>query len=290
MILKGNAIMYRSGEIDFSTLSIIGRQLSMEGMSQESFIGDFSKYVGNIFNAFRNTSNLLEVRGFSKAPEQNPLSKESKQFLKLVDGIPYSNMMVLQATVPEGLNCTYLEILEPLLQSSQYLKGIQAHVVQPFSLYLASFLSNENTSLSSESKRYEYTKLEQERDQRIASFTKLYKADSYNTTTTVKNVVNRNADWSPILSMQKEVISNLEAVDRKTIKREIDTCVDYLALIADNLKRNNVKTRPEAAERLSMGAYQVAKELEYFSNTYYRALGLSNAIESTIGNIRKVYG
>jgi len=281
--------MRDSSQIDFSALSIISRQLSMEGMSQESFVGGFSDFVGNIFNAFRNTSSLLDVKSFAKAPEQNPMSKESKEFIKLVGSISFADMMPLEATVPEGLNCTYLEILKPLHLSSEYLMGLQAYVVQPFSLYLARFLSDENTSISTESKRFEYTKLEQARDARIAEFSKLYTPDSYNTKKTIRDVIDRNADWVTIISLQKKIISNLESIDRKAIKRETDTCVDYLALIADNLKRNGKQTRPEAAERLSVGAYQVAKELEYFSNTYYRALGLSAAIDSTVAHIQKVY-
>ncbi len=282
--------MHNSSEIDFATLSIISKQLSMEGYAQESFIGDFSKYVSNIFNAFRHTSDFLEVKGFSKYPEQNNLSKENKAFIGTVNSVPFAELMKLSATVPEGMICKYVEILQPLLETSEYLKGIQAHVVQPYSLYLASFLSNENTSLSTESKAFEYSKLEQARDRRIAQFTPLYNPDSYVTQTTVGRVVDRNADWYLVLGMQKAIITNLEAINRKAIKKEVDNCVDYLALIADNIKRNKTKTRAEAAERLSLGAYQVAKEMEYFSISYYRALGLNSAIEDTVKHIQKVYG
>lgn len=282
--------MTTRSEVDFSTLNIISKQLSMESMAQESFIGDFASFVSNIFNAFRNTSNYLQVRGFTKSAETTPLTKENKKFLELVNSAPFTEMRQLRAYVPEGMACTYLEILDPLLESSEYLKGLYAQVVHPYSLYLARFLSDQNTSLSPESKRFEYAKLEEARDTRIANFTKLYKADSYKTESTVGSVINRNADWNDVLLKQKAVIANLEAVDRKALKREIDQCTDYLALIADNIKRNGQQTRPEAAERLSLGAYQVAKEIEYFSNTYYRALGLNAAIDKTVENITNIFG
>lgn len=282
--------MHKSSEIDFSTLSIISKQLSLEGYAQEGFIGDFANYVSNIFNAFRHTGDMLEVKGFTRHPDQNPLTKEGKLFINTVNSVVYADIMRLSATVPEGMSCTYLEMLTPLLETSEYLKGVQAHVVQPYSVYLASFLSNENTSLSTESKRFEYKKLETDRDQRLAEFSKLYDTDSYGTKTTVGKVISRNADWQPVLVMQQKIIANLEAVNRKAIKREIDNCVDYLALIADSLKRNKTRTSPEATERLSLGAYQVAKEMEYFSISYYRALGLSAAIESTMEHITNVYG
>jgi hypothetical protein len=282
--------MHKPSEIDFSTLKIISKQLSMEGYAQEGLVGDFAKYVSNIFNAFRHTGDLLEVKGFAHHPDQIPLSKENKRFINTVNSVAYADLMMLSATVPEGMSCTYLEMLEPLLETSEYLKGIQAHVVQPYSLYLASFLSNENTSLSTETKRFEYKKLEDDRDARLNKFSKLYDADSYNTKTTVGKVISRNADWQPALGMLQKIISNLEAVNRRAVKKEIDTCVDYLALISDSLKRNKTRTSPEAAERLSLGAYQVAKEMEYFSISYYRALGLSAAIESTMEHITNVYG
>lgn len=282
--------MRKSNEIDYSTLSIISKQLSLEGLSQESFIGDFANYVSNIFNAFRHTGDLLEVKGFARHLDQIPMSKENKLFIGTVNSVAYADLMKLSATVPEGMACTYLQMLTPLLETSEYLKGIQAHVVQPYSLYLASFLSNENTSLSTETKRFEYSKLETNRNARLSEFTKLYDADSYNTKTLVGRVIERNADWQTVLAMLQKTTANLEAVDRKAIKREIDNCVDYLALITDSLKRNKSRTSPEAAERLSLGAYQVAKEMEYFSISYYRALGLSAAIEDTMSHIKNVYG
>ena len=282
--------MHTSNDVDCSTLSLISKQLSLESYAQESFIGDFAKRVAGIFHAFKNTPDLLEVKGLVKYEDQNPLSKEGKAFIQTVNSVAYVDLMKLSATVPEGMICTYVQILTPLLETSEYLKGIQAHVVQPYSLYLASFLSNQNTSMSSESKKFEYDKLEKARDARVAAFNKLYKADSYITQTTVGKVVDRNADWLSVLTMQQKIMTNLEAVNRKAIKSETANCVDYLALITDSLKRNKTNTTPEAAERLSLGAYQVAKELEFFSVNYYRALGLSAAIESTMAHIKRVYG
>lgn len=277
-------------QADFSALSIISNQLSMESIAQEGFISDFASYVSNIFNAFRNTSGYLEVRGFSKSEKTIPLTKQNKQFLELVNSMPFTELRQLRAYRPEGMLCTYLVMLDALLESSEYLKGLYASVVHPYSLYLARFLSNTDTALSPESKRFEYKKLEEARDQRIAQFTKLYKADSYKTDTTVGEVVLRNADWNEVLVKQKTIIANLEAIDRKAIKREIDQATDYLALIADNIKKSGAQTRPEAAERLSLGAYQVAKELEYFSNTYYRALSMNGAIDKTVGGIVEIFG
>lgn len=288
--MKGNRFMTTRSEVDFSTLSIISKQLSMESMAQEGFIGDFAGFVSNVFNAFRNTGNYLQVRGFAKSAQTTPLTKENKKFLELVGSVPFTEMRQIRAYVPEGMSCTYLEILDQLVESSEYLKGLYAQVVHPYSLYLARFLSDKNTSLSPESKRFEYAKHEEARDARIAEFTKLYKSDSYKTESTIGLVINRNADWNEVLLKQKTVISNLEAVDRKALKREIDQCTDYLALIADNIKRSGQNTRPEAAERLSLGAYQVAKEIEYFSNTYYRALGVNAAIDKTVENLTTIFG
>jgi hypothetical protein len=282
--------MAKYNEVDFSTLSEINSQLSMESIAQEGFIGDFSSFVKNIFGAFRNTKNYLEVRGFTKSAETTPFTKQNKKFLELVNGVPFTEIRQLRAFKPEGMQCTYLVMLDALLETSEYLKGLYAHVVLPYSLYLASFLSNPDTAMSSESKWFEYAKLEEARDRRIAQFTKLYKSDSYKTDTTIGEVIMRNADWNEILLKQKTIIANLEAIDRKALKREIDQCTEYLAMIADNIKNNSAKTRPEAAERLSLGAFQVAKEMEYFSNSYYRALGLNAAIDRTVDNVTQIFG
>lgn len=282
--------MTKSTEVDFSTLNILSQQHSMESIATEGFVQDFSTAVANIFGAFSGTAEYLNVRGFSKSDQTTPLTKENKQFLTLVNQVPFTEMSQLRAYVPEGMNCTYLEMLDRLLESSEYLKGIYAAVVQPYSLYLARFLSDKDTALSPESKQFEYAKLEESRNARIAEFTKLYKVDSYKTECKVGNVIRRNADWNEVMLKQKAVIANLEAVDRKALKREIDQCTEYLSLIANSLKAEGKQTRPEAAARLSLGAYNVAKEMEYFSNTYYRALGLNGAVDKTVENVNKIFG
>lgn len=275
---------------DLSTLQIIGKQLSMESMSQESFVGGFSDFVANIYRAFKGTSNSVGMKAFLRQPVTEPASKENKKFLELVNSVPFAQMRPIRAYVPEGMACTYLEILDPLLESSEYLKGLYAQVIYPYSLYLARFLSDKDTSLSPESKRFDYSKLEQIRDARIEKFTKLYKSDSYKTDTTVGAVIDRNSDWNEVLLKQKAVATNLQAADTAALKKEIEQCAIYLSLIAENLKKSNQQTRPEAAERLALGAYQVAKEVEYFSNTYYRALGVNAAISKTVDGIVDIFG
>lgn len=275
---------------DLSALQIIGKQLSMESMAQESFVAGFSDFVSSIYRAFKGTSVSVNVKSFLRNPVTEPASKEHKKFLELVNSVPFAQMRPIRAYVPEGMTCTYMEILDPLLESSEYLKGLYAQVIYPYSLYLARFLSDKDTALSPESKRFDYAKLEQVRDARIASFTKLYKSDSYKTDTTVGAVISRNADWSEVLQKQKAIVTNLQAVDTVALKKEVEQCAIYLSLIADNLKKGGQQTRPEAAERLALGAYQVAKEVEYFSNTYYRALGVNAAISKTVDGIVDIFG
>lgn len=277
--------------LDMEMLRLMSRQIALEGLSQESFISDMVSKVKNIFNSFRAAPNIVDdIKGFSRDPAKDPLSKESKEFLKTINAHSYIDLMKLRATVPEGMNCTYLEILTPLQEASVYLKGIQSHVVQPYSVYLASFVSTKNTSLSTESKAYEYQQLEAQRDARLATFSKLYNSDSHNVDSTVGRVISRNADWEPVLRLRNEVIKNLESVNRDNLKKEVNNAVMYLGLILDNMKKNPSDTSPEAAQRLSLGAYQIAKELEFFSITYFRALTVSAAIDSTMEHIKSVYG
>lgn len=236
------------------------------------------------------------IRGFSSTPQSlelpaTPLKKDQKAFFKAIGHIPFTDTMELKAWRPEGVKVTYLEYLTVLREATRNYTTLQAQVVQPYMAFLAQVVSDKNAAVSTVSGAIVYTKLDQERDAMSKRFAMLYANDSYDAQCNVRDVIERNADWEKVFQQINECMTDLQAVKIEPLKLMLKQCVDYLNIIYDLLNQDKIQgATPEVATRLASGAYCVAKELEAFSATYYRALALGGSIDNTTAHIIKAIG
>jgi hypothetical protein len=211
--------------------------------------------------------------------------------LKTVQDVSYANLRELTACIPEGVNVTYLEYLNVLLPFTLKARSIQVDVVKPYMLFLAQLISDKSALMSTKNNRSEYAEMEKARDDMYEEFSKLYKKNSFDAKVTVKDVIDRNSDWKEVLYKLNQCNTNLEAINRKDIKHQIQQCTDYLEVLYTYLQENKMdNASAESAQFLSEGAYCVARELEAMSMIYYRTLTLSAAINDTINHIVHTVG
>lgn len=285
LILKGKRIIMKIVIDPIIDLKHTRDQLALEFFSLAPATDFLKKVMPGLVNSFSGTVDAV------KLPDIAPLKKDQTKFLKVLKDVPFSEIGELRAYSPEGMSKLYLEYFEVLLPVTTYLKTIQSEVIQPYTLFLAQLVSDKLATISTNNKKQEYIKLEEQREQIYKDFSKMYEKDSYKAETIVKCVVERNQDWLAVFSKLNECTNNIQSIDKELLKRQIQQCVDYLAIIQDNLEKDTmVNTSKEVAARLSNGAYQIAKTAELYSTTYYRVLALNGSIENTIEHILKVVG
>ncbi len=260
-------------------------QLALEFFSTAPAANFLKSLMPGIINAFSSTDHTPDL------PALTPLSKDQSKFMKVLKDVPFTEIGELRAYTPEGMNKLYLEYLEVLLPVTSMFKNLQNEVMQPYTLFLAQLVSDKQASISTNSKKSEYDRMEKDRDDIYKAFSKCYDTDSYKAETIVKRVVQRNTDWLIVFNKLNECSMNVKAVDRELLKRQVKQCVDYLDIIKDNLDKEQMSnTSREAAARLSNGAYNIAKSIETFTTTYYRVLALNGSVENTINHILKTVG
>lgn len=259
--------------------------LALESFSLAGATSSLKELLPSIMNAF--ASNKVAAA----LPPMTALSKDQSKFLKLIGGFPYTDLMVLRAYLPEGVSVNYLEYLALLLPTTHYLKDIQKNVTSPYLLFLAQIVSDKQAALSTRSQEAEYNALEKNRDALYAGFAKLYTANSFAATTSVKHVVDRNADWKTVFEQATQCAENMQAINLSAVQSQLKQCSDYLDVIHSGLATGQrTAASTETAQRLSAGAYQVARELELLSSTYYRVLALNGSIENTLKHITESVG
>jgi hypothetical protein len=267
--------------------------------ARESFASSLAQGMSHASDFTKKLKDLMPsiIRGFAPSkeiatlPKIENISKEQTQFLKILKDIPYTELRERPAQTPEAMRVSYLEFLQVLLPVTRYIKDIEARVIRPYVFFLAQMVSDTKGALTTNSYKKEYAALIQNRDKAYSDFSPLYTPSSTDSARQVKDVVQRNSDWSLVLPQLNECVNNMQAIDLESIKSQVQQCSDYLDILHAYLQENKLQaTSLEAAQALSEGAWQVAQELQFMSTTHYRVLALNGCVENTISNITQALG
>lgn len=219
------------------------------------------------------------------------LDRDQKKFLEIVSVVPYSDLRELRAFVPAGLKATYLDYLTVLVPATEAAMDVRSTVIEPYMLLLAKLVSDKQGAIGTLNYAPAYKKLAANRENLQKAFAALYEKNGEESQTTMKKVIERNADWKPVLHLLSCASANLEAVDLPGIQKQLAQCSDYLNILYERLKSGEVTdTTREAAQGLADGAYSVAQEMQQLSGTYFRTLQLSTAINDTIKHVNTNLG
>lgn len=266
-------------------------------------------------NSLRNTKNMIALEAFSTSdlsgllkrafPQMvddlksfigiaNPLAAaiqltpEARAFIgNVVNKHSYMDTAPMAAWVPEGMTATYSDYLPVLQASVDHAAGVVDETLIPYCTLLSKLISNKDDQLSTQA--YDYSGLEKVRDGLQAANDKCFKRGSSTAQASLGDVVKRNSEWEHILSTSNKLLDKMNKVDRKALNKKVDESAHLLDTIIKKLKNEEFTTiSPQVVENLANGAYQVGKELEFFSITYYRVLSFVEAVNKTIANTTQV--
>lgn len=257
---------------------------AMEGINIAAFQGMFKSLVESVKATVNHMSSFLNFEKVGR------LTIEPKKFSSTMRNIPYTAVGEMSAVVPEGLKGTFLEAIEAVEKCVDHIpSGIR--MLDEYEAFLAQFISDKKFNNASYDDKKVHLNAEKTRMGLYAGVGKVFTTGSYKTKQKVKDVVKRNGDWEIIMTKTNEMVSKLEGIDREAIQRKINQCSAYLEIISgDFQKEKDRKVSSEAAQRLGNMAHSVAKEMEFFSLTYFRTLSLQGAVQNTSEAIHRAVG
>jgi hypothetical protein len=257
---------------------------AMEGINVAAFQGMFKSLVDSVKATVNHMSSFLNFEKVGR------LTIEPKKFSSTMHSIPYTAVGEMSAVVPEGLKGTFLEAIEAVEKCVDHIpSGIR--MLDEYEAFLAQFISDKKFNNASYDDKKVHLNAEKTRMGLYAGVGKVFTTGSYKTKQKVKDVVKRNGDWEIIMTKTNEMVSKLEGIDREAIQRKINQCSAYLEIISgDFQKEKDRKVSSEAAQRLGNMAHSVAKEMEFFSLTYFRTLSLQGAVQNTSEAIHRAVG
>lgn len=211
-------------------------------------------------------------------------------FLREVPKHNYVQVRPLLCFVPAGLKSTYMEYLQPLSQAVAHATSAQEKVLNPYTTFLASMVSNHDAAISAVDITRGYAALQEEREALNKQLGKCFTPGGQQSQRTLGDVVARNGDWSLVLNQTDALVQAVNRADRKALDKKLHECVELLEILKRKLERKDFgDISAQVATNLAAGAYQSALELEFFSVTYYRVQALAEAVNKTVEHLSAVF-
>jgi hypothetical protein len=228
------------------------------------------------------------VARFSANDKPIPLSRDQRNFLKLVEKHNFVDISPLAVIVPEGFDSDFVTLGHVLHTATEHALKIR-DLLNTYTTYLAMLITNEFQRFETKNSVQVYQGMATERDQILKELGALFKPGSHDTKSTYGRVVTRNKDWEVVFGEADSLSKTMNSVDRTALNHKVKEAAQLMEKVIQMLKDGKLESSaPEVAQELSEGAYQIATELEFFSAIYFRVMGYVTSVNETVDKITDV--
>lgn len=255
---------------------------------EAGFIDNTVKLLKGVLPGFL-TKLLPEIQQFDEITKVDalPLSKDEAKAIAKLPNIEFQYFQKLTFATPEGFTGDYLLFAKTLSTQVDYIQSI-ASQVKEYRTYLASLLSSGDARLSTKDYTNQYKQMAKEREARAKMLNVFVKSGSYAVTTPIGQAFQRTSDIEAAIKEFSLISNRIKSLQVKQIKADVDACAEILALIVERIQSNDIgHITPSNAKSLSIGAYEMAKNVEYIVIAYYTILAATTATNSLIEKIMK---
>lgn len=274
-----------TGSVQFSIesaaieLAAVRKNVSMEllALDKLSLKDIVQKFLPSVS---RNFHGLI---GFVDSKEQPiKLTKGYKDLEKILNNYTYVQLSRMVVYKPEGLKSKYLDYVNTLATAVDYALLTPAKL-NDLTTLLATVINNTAPVANIKANMSKYKLYEDERERVNKAVGSHFQLNSRDSRGAYSTVVERNADWQPILSTATIMMDKMNSVDRRLINKKVKDASELIDTLMRMIKDDRIKgLTEEAVTELAEGAYQVARELESFAVTYHRVSEFINLIPDTI--------
>lgn len=239
---------------------------------------------------FPGISNKLSALSKLFKADEKPvkLTGNQKEFLKKLETLNYMDISSLSIVNTMGLNDRLTNFSRNLDLLSEKLTHLSDEVLNPFSQYVASLISNAQHKFDTSNNFLIFEQYGKEVNSLFSDLNKQITAHPI-TKPTIGDLVERNSDWNEIFVSLNKTNEQLNSVDRNALEKKIKEIAAYLELIIKRVKDKQLQDiSPQVVRSLAEGAYQSAQLLEVYSIVYFHTLATNTLVDSVMSKITKL--
>lgn len=234
----------------------------------------FPDLINTLRSSFSHTENLptIEIK----------LTSDQKFLVKEINQFKYIDIAELSTQVPEGFVGNYIDYSKELIKIIDAISDVNGKVLQPYSIYLSTFLTNKDAKYNTKDQTRLYNNLKNAREHHIKSLGHYFKDSSNISYAKIGQVVKRNSDFQTVYNETGIIAKKIYSINLKTLNENVKRCLDMLDMIIVKIQKGEIEhVSPEVTQNLAFGAYEVAREIEFFSVIYFKVLALTTSVDAT---------
>lgn len=257
-------------------------QASIYTYSQEDLSGMMTKIFPSIKSGLKTFINFFDTTGPSAGTS---LSGTQQTFLRDLHGRSYGDILTISMPVPMGLNAPYLAYLDVLDIAAEFACQEVPEILNEYTTYLAGLVSTRHAMLESMNLNVKYVKQEKAREQLTEQMAACLNGGTV-ANRPIKDMIKRNVDWEKVIARTDALSMQMNKIDRGVLNSKIKEAYELLELLNKRvIDAEMTEVTPEVVMHLSEGAYQLGKNLEFFSVVYYRASVLNATVAEDIRHL-----
>lgn len=264
--------------------------IAMEAEVLSNMVKSIAKYFPSLFEGFSAISTQLSnLVGFTTKPaEQKELDRRQQALVDAIMPLDYSFLTGTTIPVPEGFVGRPADYARDLQDVLMYYKEISLEATKDFYVTIAAVLTNKDQKISLHDETRKFKALERQREDRNKELMKHFQRSSTMAGQKYGKLFGAHVELAQYFKEVNRLRDALPGYDLDEIRELTHRVVDTLeALINQVESGGDMRITPEVAKNLSDGAYEIAKQIEFFAINYYRAQVLINVTDSVVERLER---
>lgn len=264
---------------DTQSLELLQQRIALESEFLANFTRTVKEVVPSIVDA---------VKGyFAEHPVAQPVKFASDapmpQFVRLMNQHNYLHTSKLGMYVPEGFSGSLVAYAEHLYTCAAHASLVVSDVLTPYNQFLSSLISTDQTRLSTRDPLAFLDTIQRSREALNAQVGQHFKAGSTISRTTVGEVIQRNKDWEALLHLMPKLKDKMTSVTPQAVNKAMDDTLSLLDAVKVSATSGDLsQISAQTLRALGQHTLSVAREVEFYSITYFRVQVLDKAVEDSI--------
>lgn len=210
------------------------------------------------------------------------------RLLNFANTVPYSALAPIKVYMPEGFSGNASEYARLLKDSVNHTEDLISGVINPFNSFLSALISNPDTAKNTALRPAVFDRKDKERaelNQKIGGFFKNGTAS----TGKFETFFRRNLELVETKKDLDQVYRDLENMKPGVVQKAVSDTLDLIKALEEVLPKDQLKQiSPQTVRYLAEATLTVAKEVEFYGITRYRAESFVKSFEDTLTILKKV--
>lgn len=223
------------------------------------------------------------VSEFFNAGQQyeETLSKKQRKVVDKLKELDFLNFGELLITVPENFKGSLTDYVELLVAVAPKTYAEINALLGEYNAILSSFVTNKTDKTALRTHEALFRGIQRSRADREKALNLFFPRVTGKSKQRIKDVVQRFADVETLFKVSSKLTAIQTTQNLNLIQASVQQSVDLLNLILTSIEsKETVVIGPEAAQNISAGAYEVAKEVEHLSVLYFNIMTALAAVDS----------